>query len=150
MSVTAAPASTTKEYRGKSRRPGGRFGYRRTALLWAATAAAQGCLIGIIGLLLFANPADVSNVVAFYGLCAFAAFFTIWATGYWIRMLLAPDREHPEDPWHCTRQALLGTGMVMAGFFLLRTGLFGIPTILLVAATVVGLEFLFTWLGMKE
>ncbi|HJN39421.1 MAG TPA: hypothetical protein QGH28_04495 [Chloroflexota bacterium] len=150
MSVTAAPASTTKEYRGKSRRPGAQFDYRRTALLWAATAAAPGCLLGIAGLLLFANPADVTNVIAFYGLCAFAAFFGIWAAGYWLRMLSAPDREHPEDPWHCTRQALLGTGMVMAAFFLLRTGLFGIPAILVVAATVVGLEFLFTWLGMKE
>ena len=116
MSVTPAPASTATEYRGKSRRPDGRFGYRRMALLWAATAAAPGCLLGIGGLLLFANPADVTNVIAFYGLCGFAAFFGIWAAGYWVRMLAAPDSEHPEDPWHCTRQALLGTGMVMVVF----------------------------------
>lgn len=150
MRVGVSPAPTVTEYRGKSRRPGGFFAYRRTMLLWAATVVSPACLLGIAGLMLFTNPADVTNVIAFYALSAASAFFGVWAAGYWIRLLTAPDREHPADSWHCTRQALLATAMVMMSFLLLRSGLFGVPTIILVAGVVVAVELLFTWLGMRE
>lgn len=150
MSLGSGAASTATEYRGKSRRPDGTFTLRRAVLLWAATIAAPACVVGILALLLFTNPADPANMLAFYALCLFGSFLGTWAGGYWIRLKIATDREHPEDSWHCTRQAILTSLAVMSSLGLLRIGWFGVPAILLVAAVVMGAEFFFTWMGMRE
>lgn len=150
MSFDSGVASTATEYRGKSRHPGGFFAVRRAVLLWAATIAGPACLAGIAALFLFANPADPANVFAFYALCAFGSFLGSWAAGYWIRLNVAADREHPDDSWHCTRQALMVSLAVMASVLLLRIGWLGVPAILLMAASVVGAEFFFTWMGMRK
>lgn len=150
MSLGTGVASTATEYRGKSRHPGGFFAVRRAVLLWAATIAGPACLAGIAALFLFANPADPANVLAFYALCGFGSFLGSWAAGYWIRLNVAADHEHPDDSWHCTRQALLISMGVMASLLLLRIGWLGVPAILLMAASVVGAEFFFTWMGMRN
>ncbi len=142
--------STATEYRGKSRRPHVAFVFRRAVLLWSATIAAPACLLGIAALLLFANPADPANVLAFYVLCSFGSFLGAWAGGYWIRLKFATDREHPEDSWHCTRQAVLASLAVMISLLLWRLGWFGVPAVLVMATVVVGAEFFFTWIGMRE
>ncbi len=123
---------------------------RRAVLLWAATIASPACAAGIAALFLFANPTDPANVLAFYALCAFGSFLGIWAGGYWTRLKFAADREHPDDSWHCTRQAILTSLAIMASLLLLRLGWLGVPAILLLAAVVVGAEFAYTWMGMRE
>ena len=150
MSVGTGVASPSTEYRRKSRHPGGFFAVRRAVLLWAATIAGPACLAGIAALFLFANPADPANVFAFYALCGFGSFLGSWAAGYWIRLKVAADNEHPDDSWHCARQALMVHLAVMAWLLLLRIGLLGVPAVLLMAAAVVGAEFFFTWMGMRK
>ena len=150
MSLGTGVASTATEYRGKSRLPDRAFTFRRAFLLWAATLSAPACLLGIAALFLFANPADPANVIAFYALCAFGSFLGTWACGYWARLKIATDGEHPDDSWHCTRQALLVSLAVMTSLVLLRFGWFGVPAVIVIAVVMVGAESCSTWIGLRK
>lgn len=107
------------------------------------------CLAAIIYLLLFTDPNSGPNIAAFYALAGFGSFFGIWSGGYLLRRLAEPDREHPADSWPCTRQALLGATGIMMAMLLARTGLLGVPTILLIAVCVLGAETALTWLAIR-
>ena len=149
MRATGASARTPTEYRGRSKRPGRWFLRRRALLHGGVTAAFLGCGAGIVRLLLFADPALEENVRTLYILAGFGGLFGFWSVGYWIRLRLSPEGEHPHDSWPCTRQALLGASGMMAVLLTLRTGHLGIPAMLLIAGAALGAEVALTRLAPR-
>ena len=143
-------ATTTTEYRGRSRRAGRLFVAWRRGLFLAVSLGFLACTGGIVYLLLFTDPRVSINQLAFYLLAGFGGLFGFWSGGYWVRLKLSPEGEHPRDSWPCTRQALLGASGVMTAFLAMRSGSLGIPAVVLTAAAMVALEAFFTWLGAKD
>ena len=148
MEKRIAAGSNIVGDRGRPQRSNAAFSKYHFVLLWAATVSAITCLFGLGGVVLFANPAENANVVAFYVFCLSGSFLGWWAAGCWVRRwvghgLLKSSR-------HATRQASLISLGVIGALLLIQIGWFGIPAIISLGIALAGLELLFSWREMSQ